>query len=38
VALNSFGVDIARSTGPAAGGLLLAGFSAAVTYGADVAS
>ncbi|MBS7540920.1 MFS transporter [Ancylobacter lacus] len=38
VALNSLGINIARSIGPAAGGLLLAGFGAAVTYGADVAS
>lgn len=38
VALNSLGVNIARSIGPAAGGLLLASFGAAVTYGADVAS
>jgi MFS family permease len=38
VALNSLGINIARSIGPAAGGLLLAGFGAAVTYGADVVS
>ncbi|WP_198370207.1 MFS transporter [Roseomonas rosulenta] len=38
VALNSLGVNIARSIGPAAGGLLLASFGAALTYGADVAS
>ena len=38
VALNSLGINIARSIGPAAGGLLLASFGAAVTYGADVAS
>lgn len=38
VALNSLGVNIARSIGPAAGGLLLAASGAAVTYGADVAS
>ena len=38
VALNSLGVNIARSIGPAAGGLLLAAFGAAVTYGVDVAS
>lgn len=38
VALNSLGINIARSIGPAAGGLLLAGFGAAVTYGADVAT
>lgn len=38
VALNSLGINIARSIGPAAGGLLLAAFGAAVTYGADVAT
>ncbi len=38
VALNSLGINIARSIGPAAGGVLLAAFGAAVTYGADVAS
>lgn len=38
VALNSLGINIARSLGPAAGGLLLAAFGAAATYGADVAS
>lgn len=38
VALNSLGINIARSIGPAAGGLLLASFGAAVTYGTDVAS
>lgn len=38
VALNSLGVNIARSIGPAAGGALLAAFGAAATYGADVAS
>ncbi|KQT52462.1 MULTISPECIES: MFS transporter [unclassified Aureimonas] len=38
VALNSLGINIARSIGPAMGGLLLASFGAAVTYGADVAS
>lgn len=38
VALNSLGINIARSIGPAAGGLLLASFGAAVTYGVDVAS
>lgn len=38
VALNSLGINIARSIGPALGGLLLAGLGAAVTYGADVAS
>ncbi len=38
VALNSLGINIARSIGPAVGGLLLAALGAAVTYGADVAS
>ncbi len=38
VALNSLGINIARSIGPAVGGLLLAAFGAAVAYGADVAS
>ncbi|MDO3445194.1 MFS transporter [Agrobacterium sp. V1] len=38
VALNSLGINIARSIGPAVGGILLAAFGAAVTYGADVAS
>ncbi|MBP1886153.1 MFS transporter [Sinorhizobium mexicanum] len=38
VALNSLGINIARSIGPAAGGLLLAWFGAAVTYGVDVIS
>lgn len=38
VALNSLGINIARSIGPALGGLMLAGFGAAVTYGADVLS
>ncbi|NGX96625.1 MAG: MFS transporter [Candidatus Afipia apatlaquensis] len=38
VALNSLGINIARSIGPALGGLLLAGLGAAATYGADVAS
>lgn len=38
VALNSLGFNIARAIGPAIGGLLLAGFGAAITYGADVAS
>src|SRR5690606_3375607 len=38
VALNSLGVNIARSIGPAVGGLLLASFGAAATYGVDVAS
>jgi MFS family permease len=38
VALNSLGVNIARSIGPAAGGLLLASFGAAPTYAVDVLS
>ncbi|MBI0535934.1 MFS transporter [Roseomonas sp. KE2513] len=38
VALNSLGINIARSIGPAAGGLLLSAAGAAVTYGADVLS
>ncbi|WAC49663.1 MFS transporter [Asticcacaulis sp. SL142] len=38
IALNSLGINIARSIGPAAGGLLLASFGAALTYGADVAT
>lgn len=38
VALNSLGINIARAIGPAAGGLLLAAFGAAVTYGADALS
>jgi len=38
VALNSLGINIARSIGPAAGGLLLTAFGAGLTYGADVAS
>ncbi|MBX4937893.1 MFS transporter [Rhizobium binae] len=38
VALNSLGINIARSIGPAAGGLLLAASGAGITYGADVAS
>jgi len=38
VALNSLGVNIARAIGPAAGGLLLAAFGAAPTYGADLLS
>ena len=36
VALNSLGVNIARAIGPAAGGVLLAGFGAATTYGLDL--
>ncbi|TCV93427.1 putative MFS family arabinose efflux permease [Luteibacter rhizovicinus] len=38
VGLNSLGVNIARSIGPAAGGVLLASIGAAFTYGADVSS
>jgi MFS family permease len=38
VALNSLGVNIARAIGPAAGGLILASFGAALTYGVDVLS
>lgn len=38
VALNSLGINIARSIGPAAGGVLLAAFGAALTYSADVIS
>ncbi|MEJ1158889.1 MFS transporter [Prosthecomicrobium sp. N25] len=38
VALNSLGINIARSIGPALGGLILASFGAGVTYGADVLS
>jgi MFS family permease len=38
VALNSLGINIARSIGPAAGGLLLGAVGAAATYGVDVAS
>jgi len=38
VALNSLGINVARSIGPAAGGVLLAAFGAAVTYSADVIS
>lgn len=38
VALNSLGINISRAIGPAAGGLLLASFGAAVTYGLDVLS
>jgi MFS family permease len=36
VALNSLGINISRSIGPALGGVLLATFGAAVTYAADV--
>ena len=38
VALNSLGINISRAVGPAAGGLLLASFGAAMAYGADVLS
>ncbi|PNG51648.1 MULTISPECIES: MFS transporter [unclassified Variovorax] len=38
VALNSLGINISRAIGPAAGGLLLATFGAAMTYGVDVLS
>lgn len=38
VALNSLGFNIARSIGPAVGGVLLVAFGAAATYGADVLS
>ncbi|MBP0619398.1 MFS transporter [Cupriavidus consociatus] len=38
VALNSLGVNIARAIGPAAGGLMLAAFGAATTYGMDLLS
>jgi len=36
VALNSLGFNIARAIGPAIGGLVLAAWGAAVTYGLDV--
>lgn len=36
VALNSLGINIARSIGPALGGLLLAALGAAAVYGIDV--
>ncbi|MCA1494530.1 MFS transporter [Sinorhizobium alkalisoli] len=36
VALNSLGINISRAIGPALGGMLLAWFGAAVTYGVDV--
>jgi MFS family permease len=36
VALNSLGINIARSIGPALGGFILAGFGAAAVYGLDV--
>ena len=38
VALNSLGINIARAIGPAMGGLVLASFGAAFTYGVDVIS
>lgn len=38
VALNSLGINVSRSIGPAAGGLMLAAFGAATTYLVDVAS
>jgi MFS family permease len=38
VALNSLGVNISRAIGPALGGLLLAAFGAAFTYGVDLIS
>ncbi|GBD47873.1 MFS transporter [Methylopila sp. Yamaguchi] len=38
VALNSLGINVARSIGPAAGGLLLGAVGSAATYGVDVAS
>jgi MFS family permease len=38
VALNSLGFNIARSIGPAAGGLILAALGAAIAYSADVVS
>ncbi len=38
VALNSLGINIARSIGPALGGFLLAGLGAAAVYGFDVLS
>lgn len=38
VALNSLGVNLSRAVGPAAGGLLLAAFGAAFTYGVDLLS
>lgn len=36
VALNSLGVNLSRAIGPAAGGLLLAAWGAAFTYGVDL--
>lgn len=38
VALNSLGINIARSIGPALGGILLAALGAAAVYGLDVLS
>ena len=38
VALNSLGINISRSIGPALGGLLLAAVGAAITYAANVAT
>lgn len=38
IALNSLGINISRAIGPALGGVLLATFGAAVTYGVDVIS
>lgn len=38
MALNSLGINISRAIGPAAGGLLVASFGAAMAYGADVSS
>lgn len=38
IALNSLGINISRSVGPALGGLLLGSFGSAVTYGVDVLS
>jgi MFS family permease len=36
VALNSLGINISRSIGPAVGGVLIASFGAATTYGMDI--
>jgi predicted MFS family arabinose efflux permease len=36
IALNSLGVNLSRAVGPAAGGLLLAAWGAAFTYGVDL--
>jgi MFS family permease len=38
IALNSLGINISRSIGPAVGGVLIASFGAAVTYGVDIAT